>query len=228
MAVTKRLRFEILRRDDHTCQYCGAKAPDVKLTVDHVVPTALGGDDKPTNLLAACADCNGGKTSIAPDSPLVQSVAGEAAAYLLGMQDKMTRLRADMEALEEYVGGDGGFDERWDHWRVDGKAVPKPADYQTSLFRWMRMGVPMTVFDLAIGKAMAAEHVKASAKFTYMAGVVWNIVNEREVDYTVTAETAAVCTEGEVSDRVVDAYEQGWKVGYEVGGGVLSDLEARL
>ena len=32
MAVSKRLRFEILRRDNHACRYCGQMAPDVKLT----------------------------------------------------------------------------------------------------------------------------------------------------------------------------------------------------
>jgi len=31
MAVSKRLRFEILRRDDHACRYCGATAPEAKL-----------------------------------------------------------------------------------------------------------------------------------------------------------------------------------------------------
>jgi 5-methylcytosine-specific restriction endonuclease McrA len=29
--VSRRLRLEVLRRDGHTCRYCGAQAPDVKL-----------------------------------------------------------------------------------------------------------------------------------------------------------------------------------------------------
>lgn len=41
MSVSKRLRFEVLRRDNHTCRYCGSSAPEVKLTIDHVVPVAL-------------------------------------------------------------------------------------------------------------------------------------------------------------------------------------------
>ena len=61
MSVTKRLRFEILRRDSHACRYCGAKAPDAELTVDHVPPTALGGTDDPTNLVAACRACSSSK-----------------------------------------------------------------------------------------------------------------------------------------------------------------------
>lgn len=74
MAVSKRLRYEILRRDNHACRYCGATAPTVKLNVDHVIPQALGGSDKPTNLVTACADCNSGKTSSLPNATPVADV----------------------------------------------------------------------------------------------------------------------------------------------------------
>jgi len=58
--LTKR---EILRRDNYTCQYCGARVP--YLTIDHIVPRRLGGEYKWDNLVAACPDCNhrkGGRT----------------------------------------------------------------------------------------------------------------------------------------------------------------------
>lgn len=74
MAVSKRLRYEILRRDNHACRYCGAAAPDVKLNVNHVIPQALGGSDKPDNLATSCADCNAGKTSSMPDAMPVADV----------------------------------------------------------------------------------------------------------------------------------------------------------
>ena len=61
MAVSKRTRFEVLRRDNHACRYCGRTAPEVKLTLDHVVPVSLGGTDDPDNLVAACHDCNSGE-----------------------------------------------------------------------------------------------------------------------------------------------------------------------
>lgn len=32
------LRFKVLRRDGFTCQYCGRRAPDVALHVDHRIP----------------------------------------------------------------------------------------------------------------------------------------------------------------------------------------------
>lgn len=61
MAVSKRTRFEVLRRDNYTCRYC--RSTDNALTVDHVTPLTLGGTDELTNLVAACRDCNSGKSS---------------------------------------------------------------------------------------------------------------------------------------------------------------------
>lgn len=55
------LRFEVLRRDSFTCQYCGRKAPLVVLHADHVVPRIAGGPTTLENLVAACAECNLGK-----------------------------------------------------------------------------------------------------------------------------------------------------------------------
>lgn len=84
MSVSKRLRFEIFRRDHHACRYCGATASDTKLTIDHVVPTALGGTDEPSNLVTACKDCNAGKTSSVPNTWHLADVStdGLQAAHL--------------------------------------------------------------------------------------------------------------------------------------------------
>lgn len=54
-------RFDILKRDSFTCQYCGASPPDVRLHVDHVIPVALGGTNHDANLVTACQACNSGK-----------------------------------------------------------------------------------------------------------------------------------------------------------------------
>lgn len=59
---SKRTRFRILKRDGFACVYCGRKAPDVELEVDHVVPTSKGGTSQDSNLVSACRECNGGKS----------------------------------------------------------------------------------------------------------------------------------------------------------------------
>jgi 5-methylcytosine-specific restriction endonuclease McrA len=48
-------RSMIYRRDNHTCQYCGARS---KLTIDHVIPRSKGGEDSWENLVVACSSCN--------------------------------------------------------------------------------------------------------------------------------------------------------------------------
>jgi len=61
MALSKKLRFEVFKRDSFTCQYCGRKAPDIILEVDHIQPVAKDGKDTITNLITSCFECNRGK-----------------------------------------------------------------------------------------------------------------------------------------------------------------------
>ncbi|SUI98046.1 HNH endonuclease [Sphingobacterium multivorum] len=61
MGLSKKIRFEVFKRDRFTCQYCGAKAPETVLNVDHIEPVAKGGSDEILNLITSCFDCNNGK-----------------------------------------------------------------------------------------------------------------------------------------------------------------------
>lgn len=60
--ISKSTRFEVFKRDSFTCQYCGRKAPDVLLVIDHIEPVAKGGTNDLLNLITACKDCNAGKS----------------------------------------------------------------------------------------------------------------------------------------------------------------------
>lgn len=60
-SFSKKERFEIFKRDNFTCQYCGREAPDVILELDHIKPLAKGGSNDITNLITSCFDCNRGK-----------------------------------------------------------------------------------------------------------------------------------------------------------------------
>lgn len=57
-------RRNVLRRDGHRCQYCGATD---RLTLDHVLPKSRGGPDTWENLVAACVPCNNRKGNKTPD-----------------------------------------------------------------------------------------------------------------------------------------------------------------
>ena len=49
-------RKNILKRDNHICQYCGAHS--TRLTIDHIIPRQKGGPDTWENLVTACVQCN--------------------------------------------------------------------------------------------------------------------------------------------------------------------------
>jgi 5-methylcytosine-specific restriction endonuclease McrA len=49
-------RRNVLHRDSHTCQYCGAQGED--LTLDHVLPRSRAGEDSWENIVTACVRCN--------------------------------------------------------------------------------------------------------------------------------------------------------------------------
>lgn len=58
-------RKNILRRDNHKCQYCNRA--DLTLTIDHIIPKSKGGADTWENLVAACVKCNNKKGDRSPE-----------------------------------------------------------------------------------------------------------------------------------------------------------------
>lgn len=179
MAVSKRLRFEILRRDNHACRYCGATAPDVKLTVDHVIPVALGGTDNPANLVTACASCNGGKTSSAPDSNIVGGAADDQLRWSLAMKQAAAELSADHLARLAFR---ATFETAWKSWsyEFEGKQCTEelPSDWHQSVEAIRVAGLPEEYLPEAVQAAMTGRYVKKP--FNYFAGVTWNRITEMQ------------------------------------------------
>ena len=64
MSVSKKMRFEVFKRDGFICQYCGKTPPDVTLEIDHINPKSKDGKDDINNLVTACFDCNRGKSNV--------------------------------------------------------------------------------------------------------------------------------------------------------------------
>jgi hypothetical protein len=60
-AIGKKLRFEVFKRDEFSCVYCGATPPSVVLQIDHIHPVAEGGTNAIDNLITSCQPCNIGK-----------------------------------------------------------------------------------------------------------------------------------------------------------------------
>ena len=57
-SIPKKMRVEIYQRDSFTCQFCQKKFDANDLTIDHLVPLALGGLDEMINYVTCCRRCN--------------------------------------------------------------------------------------------------------------------------------------------------------------------------
>ena len=107
MAISKRLRFEVFKRDGFRCRYCGAGVLDVTLHCDHVVPDSKGGPTTAENLVTACQPCNLGKSNIGLDerklSPSIDVAdakehATQIRAYLK-IQKQIGEAKSELEDL---------------------------------------------------------------------------------------------------------------------------------
>jgi hypothetical protein len=176
MAVSKRLRYEILRRDDNTCRYCGGRAPEVALTVDHVVPTALGGSDDPSNLVAACKDCNAGKTSSSPDAPLVDDVQEKALRWSAAMAQAVANRASERQPMIDYC---RAFETNWDEYCTGGYRDPVwPEGGADSIEKFYKAGLPLDELLRALAISMDRPRVDRYEKFRYMCGIGWSVLTE--------------------------------------------------
>jgi hypothetical protein len=161
MPIGVMVRFEIFKRDDFRCQYCGRKSPEVVLETDHIVPLAEGGSDDPINLTTACWDCNRGKRDI----PLTTVLTGEDPhdrAVLLLERERQLReynvvLVAERERREEEAWS------LWRYWQTEQGLTKKEwlNNAPNADFFWLRQAVAYcpteqikSFMDMAIAKRM--------------------------------------------------------------------------
>jgi hypothetical protein len=210
MAVSKRLRYEILRRDQHTCRYCGASAPAVPLRVDHVTPVALGGTDTPDNLVTSCEPCNSGKSSATVDSALVADVNNDALRWAAAMKQAADDLREQQAPKLAYR---ETFKESWCGWtREDGWKTVRmdlPEGWKASLDAFYEAGLPQEVWPDIVEKAMTNPTVRVDNTFRYACGIGWRMVKDlheraREIVGAATEAPAPL-------DSVVQAAVDVWR-----------------
>lgn len=182
MAVSKRVRFEVLRRDNHQCRYCHSS--DNPLTVDHVVPTALGGTDDPGNLVAACKDCNAGKASTSPDEHLVAQVDEDSLRWMRARGRAIANLTASRQNAAERR---EPFLRAWCVWDKDGGYLP--VDWYHSVDRWLDEGITVDQLIEAIDITLPKRHISHREVFRYVSGIVRNWI--AEIDRATTDELAA-------------------------------------
>lgn len=199
MAVSKRLRFEVLKRDNYTCRYC--RASDGELTIDHVTPVALGGTDRPNNLVAACVACNSGKTSMAPDAPPLAELTDREIAYekararvVARRLEDDKRRRAVQKRVEKY----------WDV--TNGTYPAMPDDWRNSVDMWSSRGLDGDRIVDAI-RIANSKYLPAQAVWTYAAKICWNWITD--IEEAVELELKSTESEPEIAfdgARIVELF----------------------
>lgn len=99
--LSKKTRFEVFKRDAFTCQYCGKKAPDVVLNIDHIEPVSKGGADNLLNYITACQECNSGKSNRLLSD---QSVIEKQRKQIEDLQEKREQLEMMFEWQKGLLG----------------------------------------------------------------------------------------------------------------------------
>lgn len=191
MAVSKRLRFEVLRRDNHTCRYCGERGPGVKLVIDHVTPETLGGTDDPANLVTACEPCNSGKSSVPPGAPLVEDVRQDAFRWAAAMK---AAIEARAEATLERDHIVNQFYWAWTEWKSGFHKLTAelPSDYERSVLIFHDAGLTIDMIRDAVRKAMTTERIDRSQKWRYFCGICWRELDDiREIALSLLAAEEA-------------------------------------
>lgn len=216
--ISRRLRFEILRRDGHQCRYCGAGADEAKLTVDHVIPVALGGTNDPSNLVAACKDCNAGKTSTSPDEHVVADADDRAVAWARALELAAERRRADIHQAQAVV---DAFDTAWCSW-TDGysQAVDRDPRWRTSIDTFVAAGLNLDDLVHFVDVAMRSK-ASHNSKWRYFCGCCWKEVNRRQ-EIALDIVGGATPGDDEISEAAIEeaeqaAYDDGFNDGYLEG-----------
>ena len=59
--LSRKLRYEVLKKAGFKCILCGVSGRESELQVDHIIAVVHGGKNEETNLRCLCVDCNVGK-----------------------------------------------------------------------------------------------------------------------------------------------------------------------
>jgi hypothetical protein len=138
-ALSVRTRFEVFKRDDFTCCYCGRKSPDVVLEIDHILPIAKGGTDDPMNLQTACWDCNHGKSDVPLESVVTAEDPHDKAILILERERQLAEY--NRVVAEERDRRESECWELWQYWVEEtGNATLKRDSMAKTDFHWL-MGV---------------------------------------------------------------------------------------
>lgn len=111
-SLSKKLRFDVFKRDEFQCVYCGAHPPSVVLQIDHIHPVAEGGSNEIDNLITSCQPCNLGKgakllsnvpISLKEKASLIAEQEQQLKGYYEVIKEREDRLENEMWMIADII-----------------------------------------------------------------------------------------------------------------------------
>lgn len=173
--LTKKTRFDVFKRDQFRCAYCGSCPPVVILEIDHITPVSKGGTNSAENLITACFDCNRGKgaaeLSVVPDS--LQKRA-ELIAEKHEQMKAMDRLLKATKKREEKK-----IDEIEEIFCKEFKKLFSER-FRASV-RGFLQSLPFSDVEMAIWKSCSRKKGgDPEGALKYFCGICWNMIKEKK------------------------------------------------
>lgn len=181
--ISKKIRFEVFKRDKFTCQYCGRSAPDVILEIDHLNPVINGGDNDILNLVTSCRDCNRGKGKHKlSDNAIIE----KQRTQLKELSEKREQLEMVLEWREELknisekeiMAFCGEFEEHTGFGLSNDQKLKLK-----QLFNEFQFNDVMDAMDIAIEKYFDGTRRGASISFYKIGGICYNRKNQSSKEY---------------------------------------------
>lgn len=216
MSLSKRMRFDVLKRDGFRCVYCGAVPPAVVLQVDHVIAKSKGGPDSMDNLVTSCQPCNSGKSDVLigpmPETPGFEE-RKKIAVELHIKAEKALAARRKLDSAVELL---CGYCES-----VFGDEFIAMDKYELNAFpRFLKR----ISFEEIIDAVDIVFQNKNTWDFFYFCGVCWRKVNEPETrkypdlkpefpdavksEASVVAQSKSIMPKGEGRDDSKQTYDK--------------------
>lgn len=175
VGISKKTRFDVFKRDQFQCAYCGAHPSEtVLLEVDHIHPVAEGGTNDIDNLVTACWDCNRGK-GVGLLSSVPQSIEDKAAM----VAEREGQIRAYYEILE--LRKERRDEELWSVAEIFMERFVEDSIHKDRLVSIRMFLERLNVFAVRDAMEIAcARKYSTAAAFKYFCGICWNKIKSGE------------------------------------------------
>jgi len=173
---SRKVRFDVFKRDGFKCQYCGRTPPAVILELDHIIPKSKGGPESIDNYITACFDCNRGKGKHKLDN-----IPSGISDNIESIEEKRRQLKAFNRLIEkqerEYENGIRSINKIFS----DSFPNKKPNDKfsRTSIKRFLSL-LPLLKVEDAMMLACSQKLGDPEKALPYFCGICWNWIKKPE------------------------------------------------